>query len=78
MYHVTRRYRWLPMHTLKTPACLSRALLASAVAASAPGQGFGSQQVITKDVFDAWSVHAADFDGDGDADLLSQSNDEIA
>jgi hypothetical protein len=45
------------------------------------GQGtFGAQQVISTAADGAWSVSAADVDGDGDADVLSASayDDEIA
>ncbi|MFB6231976.1 MAG: FG-GAP-like repeat-containing protein [Salinibacter sp.] len=42
--------------------------------------GFGSQQVITTNATEAWSVQAADLDGDGDRDVLSASlqDDKIA
>jgi hypothetical protein len=37
---------------------------------------FGAQSVITTLADLAWSVHAADLDGDGDTDVLSASNDD--
>ncbi len=40
------------------------------------GGGFGPQQVITTSVVAAFSVYATDLDGDGDADVLSASEDD--
>ncbi|MFB6231977.1 MAG: T9SS type A sorting domain-containing protein [Salinibacter sp.] len=39
----------------------------------ADSNGFGAQQVITTDAKEAFSVHGADVDGDGDPDALSAS-----
>lgn len=42
--------------------------------AGADGDGFGVQKVITTDLELVEDVHAADLDGDGDADILSASS----
>ena len=50
------------------------------VAATRSGVSFSTQRVITTDAAEAASVHAADLDGDGDADVLSASwiDDKVA
>ena len=48
-------------------------LAAAAVTSPSVAQSFGSQQVITTSADGAFSVHATDLDGDGDADVLSAS-----
>jgi len=37
---------------------------------------FGTQQIITTDVINVWSIYVADIDGDGDNDVLSASKDD--
>ena len=49
------------------------ALAAVAVTSPSVAQSFGTQQVITTSADGAFSVHATDLDGDGDADVLSAS-----
>jgi FG-GAP-like repeat len=39
---------------------------------------FGLQQIISSSTFGAWSVFAADLDGDGDMDVLSANDDSVA
>lgn len=59
--------------TCRSMRALLSYMILIAVPDSASAQNFGQENVVSSDVDWAYSVHAADLDGDGDPDVLSAS-----